>query len=67
MGIGAYQAREYVRSLGGDVEVQSSAGSGTRFDIILPLVPESVPEPAPHGVMPDDTGEPVARALTRTT
>jgi putative PEP-CTERM system histidine kinase len=37
MGIGAFQAREYVRSLGGDVEVQSSPGTGTRFGIILPL------------------------------
>ena len=37
MGIGAFQVREYVRSLGGEVEVQSSPGSGTRFDIILPL------------------------------
>lgn len=36
MGIGAFQVREYARSLGGDVEVQSSPGSGTRFDIILP-------------------------------
>ena len=37
MGIGAYQAREYVRMLGGDVEVQSSPGQGTRFSISLPL------------------------------
>jgi putative PEP-CTERM system histidine kinase len=37
MGIGAFQVREYVRSLGGDVEVQSSPGTGTRFDIILPV------------------------------
>lgn len=37
MGIGAFQVREYVRGLGGDVEVQSSPGSGTRFDIILPV------------------------------
>jgi putative PEP-CTERM system histidine kinase len=37
MGIGAYQAREYVRQLGGEVEVQSSPGSGTRFLITLPL------------------------------
>lgn len=37
MGIGAFQVREYLRSLGGEVEVQSSPGSGTRFDIILPL------------------------------
>ena len=40
MGIGAYQAREYVRALGGDVEVQSSPGRGTRFLIRLPLAPE---------------------------
>jgi signal transduction histidine kinase len=37
MGIGAYQAREYVQSLGGHVEVQSSTGEGTAFCIILPL------------------------------
>jgi putative PEP-CTERM system histidine kinase len=37
MGIGAYQAREYVRALGGDVEVQSSPGQGTTFSIKLPL------------------------------
>src|SRR6185369_6437743 len=35
MGIGAYQAREYARELGGNVEVQSAPGSGTRFTIIL--------------------------------
>jgi putative PEP-CTERM system histidine kinase len=37
MGIGAYQTREYVRQLGGEVEVQSSPGTGTRFLIKLPL------------------------------
>jgi len=36
MGIGAHQAREYVRSLGGYVDVQSSPGRGTRFVITLP-------------------------------
>lgn len=36
MGIGAYQVQEYVRSIGGDVEVQSSPGAGTRFMIRLP-------------------------------
>lgn len=36
MGIGAYQAREYVRLLEGDVEVQSTPGSGTVFSIRLP-------------------------------
>jgi putative PEP-CTERM system histidine kinase len=37
MGIGAYQTREYVRQLGGEVEVQSAPGAGTRFLIKLPL------------------------------
>lgn len=35
MGIGAYQVLEYVRSLGGDVEVQSSPGEGTCFAVML--------------------------------
>jgi putative PEP-CTERM system histidine kinase len=37
MGIGAYQARELARSLGGDVEVESHPGAGTRFSFILPV------------------------------
>lgn len=37
MGIGAYQAREYVQSLGGIVRVQSAPGHGTVFSIELPL------------------------------
>jgi putative PEP-CTERM system histidine kinase len=40
MGIGAHQAREYVRSLGGFVDVQSSPGQGTRFAITLPTLTE---------------------------
>lgn len=37
MGIGAYQAREYIRQIGGQLDVVSSPGSGTTFDIRLPL------------------------------
>jgi signal transduction histidine kinase len=37
MGIGAYQVREYVRSVGGRVKVQSVPGEGTRFTLWLPL------------------------------
>ncbi|MGH8232852.1 MAG: XrtA/PEP-CTERM system histidine kinase PrsK, partial [Rhodanobacteraceae bacterium] len=37
MGIGAYQAREYVHSLGGTMSVNSTPGQGTRFVIQLPL------------------------------
>ncbi len=38
-GIGAYQAREFVRSCGGTIEVESSPGRGTRFIVRLPLAP----------------------------
>jgi putative PEP-CTERM system histidine kinase len=36
MGIGVYEAREFVRSLGGDVYVNSKPGEGTVFRIHLP-------------------------------
>ncbi|MHB8533830.1 MAG: XrtA/PEP-CTERM system histidine kinase PrsK [Sulfuricaulis sp.] len=36
MGIGVYEAREFVRSLGGDVYVDSKPGLGTVFRIHLP-------------------------------
>jgi signal transduction histidine kinase len=38
MGIGAYQAREYVRQIGGQLSVTSELGRGTTFSIELPLV-----------------------------
>ena len=38
MGIGAYQAREYIRQLAGQLDVNSTPGSGTSFKITLPLV-----------------------------
>ena len=37
MGIGAYQAREYVHSLGGSMSVRSTPGQGTVFAIRLQL------------------------------
>jgi putative PEP-CTERM system histidine kinase len=37
MGIGAYQAREFVRNLGGDVAVRSAPGAGTTFTVTIPL------------------------------
>ena len=43
MGIGAYQAREYVRSLGGRVDVSSEPGYGTTFSLSLPLQHTSTP------------------------
>ena len=38
-GIGAYQAREFVRSCGGSIDVESAPGRGTRFVLRLPLAP----------------------------
>jgi len=35
MGIGAFQIREYVRSIGGDVEVSSEPGKGTRMTLLF--------------------------------
>ena len=36
MGIGAYQARDYIRTLGGQMEVTSEVGVGTTFSVRLP-------------------------------
>lgn len=48
MGIGAYQVREYVQSLGGRVEVASEPGRGTRLSLRIPLVaPPSAPDDEP--------------------
>ena len=43
MGIGAYQAREYIRSIGGHIDVSSEVGVGTTFLITLPLADEAQP------------------------
>ena len=37
MGIGAYQARDYARMLGGQLDVRSTAGQGTTFVLRLPI------------------------------
>jgi len=37
MGIGAYECRETLRALGGNIEVDSTPGFGTRFRLSLPL------------------------------
>ena len=52
-GIGAYQIREYVRSMGGHLEVRSAPGKGTTMQVLLPLVAldqEGVPASAPEAV-----------------
>jgi signal transduction histidine kinase len=37
MGIGAYECREYIRELGGQVDVASVVEKGTTFHIELPI------------------------------
>ena len=37
MGVGAYQVRDIVRGVGGDIEVTSAPGRGTSFRVQLPL------------------------------
>jgi signal transduction histidine kinase len=36
MGIGAFESREFIRSLGGDIRVTSTPGEGALFRIVLP-------------------------------
>lgn len=38
MGIGIYESREYIRELGGRLDVESRETEGTRFSIALPLL-----------------------------
>ncbi len=46
MGIGTYEAREYVRELGGRIEVETREAQGTIFRVVLPLyVPARASEP----------------------
>jgi putative PEP-CTERM system histidine kinase len=39
MGIGMFESREYIRALGGEIEVRSTPGEGSLFRIRLPLRP----------------------------
>ena len=38
MGIGVFESQEYIRDLGGVLEVSSTPGQGTTFKIMLPLL-----------------------------
>jgi putative PEP-CTERM system histidine kinase len=42
MGIGAYQAREYIRKIGGNIDVTSEPGVGSCFSIRIPLANEKL-------------------------
>ena len=45
-GLGLYLSREIVRQQGGDIHVESSLGSGSRFTLVLPLRQPDGPAPA---------------------
>jgi putative PEP-CTERM system histidine kinase len=45
MGIGAYECREVIAALGGQVQVESRLGSGTLFRILLPGIGAATPAP----------------------
>lgn len=47
MGIGVFESREYVRQLGGDIDVQSAPGAGTTFFVRLPMSEQGRREQAP--------------------
>ena len=38
MGIGAYESAQYIRELGGELEVASTLGVGTQMTLVLPLI-----------------------------
>jgi len=41
MGIGAFESREFIRSLGGDILVQSTLGKGSVFRVVIPYLQET--------------------------
>ena len=49
MGIGAYEAREFIRSLGGQLDVQSELGVGSCFRMQLPMEARSESKLELHG------------------
>lgn len=48
-GLGAYEAREFIRGCGGNIEVESIPGMGTKLVIKLPLAPTLAAAQISHG------------------
>ena len=42
MGIGAFESRDYIRQLGGDITVFSTPGEGTTFHVTIPTIDREV-------------------------
>jgi putative PEP-CTERM system histidine kinase len=58
MGIGAFESREYINELGGQLEVTSRQPLGTTFNVILPLYQKPVQATAPGVVRQEDCFDP---------
>lgn len=43
MGIGVYQSRVYLRSIGGNITVSSQIGEGSHFCLVIPIIQSIVP------------------------
>ncbi len=50
MGIGVFESREYIRSLDGDIQVESTPGQGSLFRILLPCHACSAENDEPNAV-----------------
>jgi signal transduction histidine kinase len=50
MGIGVYEAREFIHGLGGRMEVRSAPGEGSTFTILLPAAPADILESGNDGI-----------------
>jgi putative PEP-CTERM system histidine kinase len=48
MGIGAYETAQYMKEIGGRIEVDSTPGAGTRIRVILPLFRDHQPQSQPN-------------------
>ena len=63
MGIGAYQAREYVQKLGGNIDVTSEPGLGSCFSVRIPLADATLkPRPETQSRPISDTENPKENA-----
>ena len=51
MGIGVYESAQYIRSVGGDIRVDSTLGAGTNVSVLLPR-PDGVSTASDAGVAP---------------